>query len=161
MQKNACWVFETVRIISIIIRLICFTEKVYGSNPYSPTNIYVYVFFLDFRMDILCFLQYSFLFLISTCLQTRRSLVTQNRDKSITIDSFIENHRDRKRKKNFNQINRRKDPLSALNSILLEIKQDMSLNFPIMTATIFSIFRIPTFFEVYYYNIHYVKIYII
>lgn len=36
MQKNACWVFETVRIISIIIRLICFTEKVYGSSPYSP-----------------------------------------------------------------------------------------------------------------------------
>jgi len=53
MQKNACWVFETVRIISIIIRLICFTEKVYGSNPYSPN---IYAFFLDFSMDILCFL---------------------------------------------------------------------------------------------------------
>ena len=39
MQKNACWVFETVQIISIIIRLICFTEKVYGSSPYSPILI--------------------------------------------------------------------------------------------------------------------------
>lgn len=37
-KKNACWVFETVRIISIIISLICFTEKVYGSSPYSPIN---------------------------------------------------------------------------------------------------------------------------
>lgn len=36
MQKNACWVFETVRIILLRISLICFTEKVYGSSPYSP-----------------------------------------------------------------------------------------------------------------------------
>lgn len=42
MQKNACWVFETVQIILIIISLICFTEKVYGSNPYSPNNIKSY-----------------------------------------------------------------------------------------------------------------------
>ena len=62
-KKNACWVFETVQIISIIIRLICFTEKVYGSNPYSPTNIYV--FFLDFRMDILFFFSKVFFSLFS------------------------------------------------------------------------------------------------
>lgn len=37
-KKNACWVFEIVRIILIIISLICFTEKVYGSSPYSPIN---------------------------------------------------------------------------------------------------------------------------
>ncbi|KAL3806171.1 hypothetical protein ACJIZ3_000656 [Penstemon smallii] len=35
-KKNACWVFETGQIILIIISLICFTEKVYGSSPYSP-----------------------------------------------------------------------------------------------------------------------------
>lgn len=35
-KKNACWVFETVQIILIIISLLCFTEKVYGSSPYSP-----------------------------------------------------------------------------------------------------------------------------
>ncbi len=34
-----CWVFETVQIILIIISLICFTEKVYGSSPYSPNII--------------------------------------------------------------------------------------------------------------------------
>lgn len=34
--KNACWVFETVQIILIIKSLIRFTEKVYGSSPYSP-----------------------------------------------------------------------------------------------------------------------------
>ncbi|PIN14885.1 hypothetical protein CDL12_12484 [Handroanthus impetiginosus] len=35
-KRNACWVFETVQIILIIISLICFTKKVYGSSPYSP-----------------------------------------------------------------------------------------------------------------------------
>src|SRR5450432_3732737 len=59
-KKNACWVFETVRIILIIISLICFTEKVYGSIPYSPntylisyklnkykfnSNLYLFFFF--------------------------------------------------------------------------------------------------------------------
>lgn len=39
MQKNARWVFETVQIILIIRSLICFTEKVYGSSPYSPNII--------------------------------------------------------------------------------------------------------------------------
>lgn len=38
-KKNACWVFETVQIILIIISLICFTEKVYGSSPYSPIKM--------------------------------------------------------------------------------------------------------------------------
>jgi hypothetical protein len=37
-RKNACWVFETVNHFDII-RLICFIEKVYGSDVYS-TNIY-------------------------------------------------------------------------------------------------------------------------
>lgn len=37
-KKNACWVFETVQIILRIISLICFTEKVYGSSPYSPSK---------------------------------------------------------------------------------------------------------------------------
>jgi len=36
MQKDACWVFETVQISLIIISLVCFIEKVYGSSPYSP-----------------------------------------------------------------------------------------------------------------------------
>lgn len=27
---------KAIQIISIIISLICFTEKVYGSSPYSP-----------------------------------------------------------------------------------------------------------------------------
>jgi len=41
MQKNACWVFETVQIILRIKEsLIYFTEKVYGSSPYSPKYIY-------------------------------------------------------------------------------------------------------------------------
>jgi len=35
-KKNARWVFKTIQIIWIIISLICFTEKVYGSSPYSP-----------------------------------------------------------------------------------------------------------------------------
>jgi len=39
-KKNACWVFETVQIILIIKSLICFTEKVYGSSPYSPRALY-------------------------------------------------------------------------------------------------------------------------
>ncbi|MCR2847948.1 hypothetical protein KN825_15345, partial [Weizmannia coagulans] len=30
--------FEAVQIILIIISLICFTEKVYGSSPYSPNT---------------------------------------------------------------------------------------------------------------------------
>lgn len=38
-KKNACWVFERVRIILIRISSICFTEKVYGSSPYSPILI--------------------------------------------------------------------------------------------------------------------------
>lgn len=42
-KKNACWVFETVRIILIIISLICFTEKVYGSSPYSPISFFVQI----------------------------------------------------------------------------------------------------------------------
>lgn len=47
MQQNACWVFETVRIISILISWICFTEKVYGSSPYSPINsIFIFYLFL-------------------------------------------------------------------------------------------------------------------
>ena len=41
MQKNACWVFETVQIILRIQSLIGFTEKVYGSSPYSPTKYIV------------------------------------------------------------------------------------------------------------------------
>ena len=41
-KKNACW--ETVRIISIIISLIGFTEKVVGSNPYSPNTFYFIIF---------------------------------------------------------------------------------------------------------------------
>lgn len=36
MQKKACWVFERVQIILIIISWGSFTEKVYGSSPYSP-----------------------------------------------------------------------------------------------------------------------------
>ena len=36
MQKDACWVFETVQINLIVVSLVCFTEKVYGSSPYSP-----------------------------------------------------------------------------------------------------------------------------
>lgn len=124
MQKNACWVFETVRIISIIIRLICFTEKVYGSNPYSP-NIYVFFSILGW----ISYVSFSIVFfsLFSTCLQTRRSIAPQNRDKNITIGSFIENQRDRKRKKNFDQINRRKDRLPDLNFILLQIGYALSL----------------------------------
>uniref|UniRef100_A0A7N0ZXC6 Uncharacterized protein n=1 Tax=Kalanchoe fedtschenkoi TaxID=63787 RepID=A0A7N0ZXC6_KALFE len=35
MQKIACSVFETVRLILIITSLIYFTKKVYGSSPYS------------------------------------------------------------------------------------------------------------------------------
>ncbi|KFK40397.1 hypothetical protein AALP_AA3G368200 [Arabis alpina] len=35
-KKNACWVFERVRIILIIISSNSFTEQVYGSSPYSP-----------------------------------------------------------------------------------------------------------------------------
>lgn len=35
-KKNARWVFKTIEIIEIIMSLICFTEKVYGSSPYSP-----------------------------------------------------------------------------------------------------------------------------
>lgn len=46
MQKNACWVFETVQIILIIISLICFTEKVYGSSPYSPIIYYYNILLL-------------------------------------------------------------------------------------------------------------------
>lgn len=45
-KKNACWVFETVQIILRIISLICFTEKVYGSSPYSPSK------FIYYRMNI-------------------------------------------------------------------------------------------------------------
>ena len=47
-NKNARWVYKTIQIIFIIISLICFTEKVYGSSPYSPNiptdtnNIYIY-----------------------------------------------------------------------------------------------------------------------
>ena len=36
MQKNARWVLKTIEIIEIIMSFICFTEKVYGSSPYSP-----------------------------------------------------------------------------------------------------------------------------
>lgn len=71
-NKNACWVFETVRIISITIRLICFTEKVYGSNPYSP-NIYVFFFILGW-ISYVYFTIVSivfFLILISTVLVYR------------------------------------------------------------------------------------------
>lgn len=56
MQQNACWVFETVQRISITIikSLICFTEKVYGSSPYSPTH-YIYIFFsLKFLILLVC-----------------------------------------------------------------------------------------------------------
>jgi hypothetical protein len=67
-NKNACWVFETVRIISITIRLICFTEKVYGSNPYSP-NIYVFFFFILGWISYVYFSIVSIVFfLISTVL---------------------------------------------------------------------------------------------
>lgn len=50
MQKNACWVFETVKIISIKISFICFTEKVYGSSPYSP-NTFHFFFYSNFRIS--------------------------------------------------------------------------------------------------------------
>ena len=55
-KKNACWVFETVQIILIIISLICFTEKVYGSSPYSPIkmkNGNYTIFFLHFSLVFL------------------------------------------------------------------------------------------------------------
>jgi hypothetical protein len=49
MRENACWVLGTVQIILIIRTLICSTEKVYGSSPYSPIHstklsdtIYIY-----------------------------------------------------------------------------------------------------------------------
>ena len=51
-KKNACWVFGTVRIISIIKSWICFTEKVYGSSPYSPKNLYSFHF-----LNLVCWLQ--------------------------------------------------------------------------------------------------------
>lgn len=38
MRENACWVLGTVQIILIIRTLICSTEKVYGSSPYSPIH---------------------------------------------------------------------------------------------------------------------------
>ncbi len=46
MQQNACWVFETVQIISIKTSLICFTEKVYGSSPYSPKVFHFSILFI-------------------------------------------------------------------------------------------------------------------
>lgn len=58
MQKKARWVFETVRIILIIISLICFTEQVYGSSPYSPTKNLKYkncIIFISSLMDFLLF----------------------------------------------------------------------------------------------------------
>lgn len=61
MQQNACWVFETVRIISIIISLICFTEKVYGSSPYSPNTVY-------FCIDIPFSFNFSIVFISSLVL---------------------------------------------------------------------------------------------
>lgn len=66
-KKNACWVFETVRIISIIISLICFTEKVYGSSPYSPIHFCIH-------------------FLISAC--------DRPVDCSIEMESFPQDHGD-------------------------------------------------------------------
>ena len=66
-KKNACWVFETVRIILIIISLICFTEKVYGSSPYSPIHFCIH-------------------FLISAC--------DRPVDCSIEMESFPQDHGD-------------------------------------------------------------------
>lgn len=130
-NKNACWVFETVRIISITIRLICFTEKVYGSNPYSP-NIYVFFFILGW-ISYVYFTIVSivfFLILISTVLVYRLDNRLRHRIeiKALPWAPFMENHRDRKRKKNFDQINRnrRKDPLTDLTSILLQIGYALS-----------------------------------
>lgn len=53
MRENACWVLGTVQIILIIRTLICSTEKVYGSSPYSPIHstkwYYLYIYPLIVR----------------------------------------------------------------------------------------------------------------
>lgn len=72
-KKNARWVFETVQIILIISSLICFTEQVYGSSPYSPIT---YIYYND-KKEILTIkkkkiikkLSHFHFFIIFSCLE--------------------------------------------------------------------------------------------
>lgn len=86
-KKNARWVFETVQIILIISSLICFTEKVYGSSPYSPIT---YIYYNDKKIKnhqkivSFSFLHYFFVF------GTDDRLVLVNRNQIIPISSLME-----------------------------------------------------------------------